>query len=91
MIAVARQTIPRQWWPYAIVAQQYLGVSPDILLGAIKRGELPAYEKPLTRGRKEGATREHHSYFVCLSDVDAYIRKHWPQAFQPMTSAESAG
>ena len=67
----------RRWMPYAQAAKNYIGVSPDILLGAIKRGELPAYEKPLTRGRKEGAKREHHSYFVNLSDVDAYIRTHW--------------
>ena len=67
----------RRWMPYAQAAKYYLGVSSDILLGAIKRGELPAYEKPLTRGRKPGAKREHHSYFVNLTDVDEYIRKHW--------------
>jgi hypothetical protein len=63
--------------PYAKAAREYLGVSPDILLGAIRRNELPAYEKPLTRGRKPGAKCEHHSYFVNLNDVDAYIRTHW--------------
>ena len=75
-------SIARGWMPYAIAARDYLGISPDILLGAIKRGELPAYEKPLTRGRKSGASKQHHSYFVCPADVDAYIRAHWARAFQ---------
>lgn len=68
--------------PFSMVAKHYLGISPDILLGAIKAGELPAYEKPITRGRKPGASREYHSYFVCLPDVDEYIRTHWARAFQ---------
>ena len=68
--------------PYALAARDYLGISPDILLGAIKRGELPAYEKPLTRGRKKGAQREHHSYFVRLTDVDTYVCTYWDRAFQ---------
>ena len=72
----------RGWMPYALAARDYLGISPDILLGAIKRGELTAYEKPLTRGRKQDAKREHHSYFVRLSDVDAYICTYWSRAFQ---------
>ena len=76
------EPIQRGWMPYTIAARSYLGVSPDILLRAIKASELPAYEKPLTRGRKAGAQTEHHSYFVCLEDVDAYIRSHW----QPFTS-----
>ena len=74
---MASEPIPRGWAPYKTVAREYLHVSEDILLGAIKRGKLRAYEKPLTRGRKPGASRENHSYFVCLSDVDEYIRSEW--------------
>lgn len=70
----------RLWMPYARAASDYLGISPDILLAAIKRGELPAYEKPLTRGRRPDATRENHSYFVYLPDVDEYIRTYWTPA-----------
>lgn len=72
-----KQSVQRKWMPYTTAARQYLGVSEDILLGAIKANKLPAYEKPITRGRKAGATRENHSYFVSLDDVDAYIRAHW--------------
>lgn len=68
----------RGWMPYALAAREYLGISPDVLRAAINAGDLPAYEKPLTRGRKAGATREHHSYFVCLADIDDYIRCNWP-------------
>ena len=72
--------IQRGWVPYRKAAREYVGVSEDILLGAIKRKELKAYEKPITRGRT-GTTRENHSFFVCLTDVDDYIRKYWPEAF----------
>lgn len=78
---MARQTIPRGWCPYATAASQYLGISPDILLAAIKAHKLKAYEKPITRGRKPDAKREYHSYWVNLSDVDAYIRSEWPEAY----------
>lgn len=71
--------IRQAWMPYSRAAQEYLGVSPDLLRRAINNGELIAYEKPLTRGRT-GTTRENHSYFVNLEDVDAYIREHWPMA-----------
>ena len=71
-----KQSVQRKWMPYTTAARQYIGVSEDILLGAIKRGELPAFEKPITRGRT-GTTRQNHSYFVNLYDVDEYIRAHW--------------
>ena len=77
---MAKQPIPRGWCPYRTAARQYLGISEDILLGAIKRHELQAYEKPVTRARS-GTARENHSYFVNLGDVDDYIRREWPEAF----------
>lgn len=73
-------TIPRKWFPYAKVAREYLGIDPSVLLGAIKRGELRAYVKPLTKGRKQGASCERNTYFVCLEDVDEWIRTYWQQA-----------
>ena len=72
--------IPRGWFPYAKVAKEYLGISPDILLGAIKRGDLPAYRKPVTRGHREDAKRHNYRWFVCLSDVDEWIRAYWQRA-----------
>ena len=78
------ETVPRGWMPYAQAAKQYLGIHPDVLLGAIKANKLPAYEKPITRGRT--GTSEHHSYFVNLADVDAYIRTHWKPAFEKETA-----
>ena len=83
MASQAQQPIQREWMPYATAAKFYLGIAPDVLLGAIKRNELAAYEKPLTRGRKPGAATEHHSYFVSISDVDKWIRTYWQPAFPP--------
>ena len=73
--------IQRGWMPYAQMAKFYLGISPTILLGAIKAHELKAYTKPLTKGRKVGAKTERNSYFVCKEDVDTYIRTYWVEPF----------
>lgn len=74
--------VQRKWMPYAKAAQLYMGISSDYLLGAIKRHELRAYEKPILGGIKSGAKeRKYHSYFVNLDDVDAYVRTHWDPAF----------
>lgn len=72
-------TIQRGWAPVSIVARQYLGIAPDVLTAAIKAGELAAYEKPITRGRKPGTDSRHH-YFVSLADVDVWIRGYWTPA-----------
>ena len=71
--------VQRAWMPYAIAAKHYLGIDKSVLLGAIKRNELPAYEKPITRSRVEGA-KQHHSYFVNLTDIDTWIRTYWQPA-----------
>ena len=76
----AERVCERRWMPYSQAARDYLGISPDVLRGAINSGELPAYEKPITRGRKPDACRQNHSYFVNLTDVDNYIREHWAEA-----------
>ena len=75
-----RYVIPRGWFPYTKVAEEYLGVAPSLLLGAIRRGELRAFIKPPTRGRKEGTTTQRNVYFVCLADVDEWIRTYWQPA-----------
>lgn len=78
-----REPVRREWMPYAIAARDYLGVSPDILRTAINAGKLKAYEKPITRGRKTtDPDRMNHSYFVCLADIDEYVRTSWPAASQ---------
>ena len=76
---MGKQAIQREWVPYRTAAREYIGISDDGLRAAINAHELPAYEKPLTRGRKKGATRENHSYYVSLEDVNKWIRTHWPQ------------
>ena len=68
--------IPRGWAPYKTAARQYLHVSEDMLLAAIKAGKLKAYQKPLMGGKKPG-TRDYHYIWVNLSDVDEYIRTEW--------------
>ncbi len=67
--------IQRGWMPYKQAARLYLGISEDVLLAGIKRHELPAYEKPITRERT--GTKQYHSYFVNLADVDQWIRTYW--------------
>ena len=71
------EPIPRGWMPYALAAKQYIGIAPSVLLGAIKCGELRAYEKPRTRATQ--AKIERHQYYVNLDDVDTYIRTYWQE------------
>lgn len=71
------EIIPKLWIPYSKVAKDYLGISPSVLLAAIRTGELKAYRKPLTRGHRPDAKRHNYSYFVCLKDVDEWIRTFW--------------
>lgn len=75
------ENIQRGWMPYAKAAQLYVGISPDILLGGIKRNELPAFKKPITRGRTtEDPSKQRNSYFVNLADIDTWIRTYWEPA-----------
>ena len=69
------QYIPRKWFPYARVAKEYLGIAPSVLLAAIEKGELPAYRKPVSKD----STGQQFSWFVCLEDVDEWIRTYWPK------------
>lgn len=70
-------TIARGWWPYTRVAKDYLHVSPDLLRDAIFSGELPAYLKPITRGRRDS---NRPIVFVSIEDVDEWIRSTWERA-----------
>lgn len=69
-------TLSRGWWPYTRVAKDYLHISPDLVREAIHSGDLPAYQKPITRGRKDSAR---HIVLVCLDDADDWIRSKWPR------------
>ena len=74
--------VQRAWMPYAQAAKFYVGIDRSVLLGAIKRHELKAYEKPTTRGRTTNdPSKRRVSYFVSLEDVDAWIRTYWKPAF----------
>lgn len=70
-----KYVIPRGWFPYSQVAKEYLGIDPRPLLAAIKAGELPAYRKPVSKD----STGKQFSWFVCLEDVDEWIRTYWPK------------
>ena len=75
-------TVRREWMPYAHAAKYYVGIDRSVLLGAIKRHELKAYEKPTTRGRTTNdPSKQRVSYFVSLADVDEWIRAYWKPAF----------
>lgn len=69
-------TLQRGWWPVTRVAKDYLHVSPNILRDAINAGTLPAYCKPITKGRKDS---DRPVVLVSLDDVDALVRS-WPRA-----------
>ena len=75
-----KNTCEREWMPINQMAHSYVGIAPSLLRAAINAGQLDAYEKPLTRGLKEGAKRQNHSYFVCREDVNKWIRTYWKKA-----------
>lgn len=69
-------TLQRGWWPLTRVAEDYLHVSPNLLRGAVNDGTLPAYAKPITRGRTDS---KRPIVLLNLDDVDAWVRS-WPRA-----------
>jgi len=76
------EQIRREWMPYRMAARQFVGISEDVLLGAMKRHELRAYKKPLTKGHTtEDPNRQRTSYFVSTEDVSEWIRTYWEPAF----------
>lgn len=80
---MSAKEVPRGWFSVSEAAA-YVGVSQDLVREAIAQERLPAYEKPLTRGRKPGATRENRFYKVAREDVDAWVRSWVP--YEPRTS-----
>lgn len=67
----------QQGWVSVADAARYVRLAPDVVRGAIARGELPAVVKPATR--REGRPQ----YRVALSDVDAWMRSQ-PSAREVM-------
>ena len=65
-------------WCSVADAARYVGLAPEVVSGAIARGELPAVVKPATRRR--GRPR----YRVALADVDAWMRSQ-PSAREAMS------
>lgn len=78
-MASRAHTDEREWMGLT-EAGHYANISPDVLRGAIIAGELDAYEKPVTRCRRAGATRRNVMLRVSRQDVDRYIRSHWRKA-----------
>ncbi|MBQ6395493.1 MAG: hypothetical protein IJH87_04040 [Atopobiaceae bacterium] len=76
---MSRTIIPdgRQWLSMS-EAGVYAGVSPKIIKAGIVRGDLTAYPKPLTQGRKPGALRRNDLYRISMTDIDTWIREYWP-------------
>lgn len=74
---MAREAPERAWITLG-EAGKYAGISPDILRGAVMRGELEAYEKPL----KYGHTGETHRSHVRTKRefVDEWVRTCWRRA-----------
>lgn len=68
-------------WVSVADAARYVKLAPDVITGAIARGELPAVVKPATR--REGGRRQ---YRVALADVDRWMRSQ-PSAREAMCGA----
>ena len=68
-------------WGSVADAARYVKLAPDVITGAIARGELPAVVKPATR--REGGRAQ---YRVAYADVDAWMRSQ-PSAREAMCGA----
>ena len=66
-------------WIGMTEAARYANLSQDHLRAAVIRGELEAYEKPLTKGRT-GKTRCNAILRTKREFVDEWIRTHWKRA-----------
>ena len=68
----------QQGWVSVADAARYVRLAPDVVRGAIARGEPPAVVKPTTR--RGGGKQQ---YRVALADVDAWMRSQ-PSAREAM-------
>jgi hypothetical protein len=73
-----RVTLPPRRWLNVEDAARYVGIKPNDIRGAIVRGELDAYDKPLTEPDREGRVK--HAYRMHMDDLDAWVRTHWAKA-----------
>lgn len=75
---MSARTVEREWLSVA-EAGQYVGISSEVVRAAALSGALPAYEKPVTRGRKvQGPAQPNTFMKISKSDLDAWVRS-WPR------------
>ena len=79
-MAGPKRDVVERGWLSLVDAGHYANISPEVLRAAIVAGELRAYEKPVSRGRKEGAARRNVLLRIHREDIDRYIRDYWPIA-----------
>lgn len=71
-------------WVSVSDAGRYVSMAPEVVKGAIVRGELPAVVKPVTR--REGRPQ----YRVAIVDLDAWMRSQ-PSAREAMRAGGRPG
>lgn len=71
-------------WVSVADAGRYVSMAPDVVRGAIARGELPAVVKPVTR--REGRPQ----YRVAIVDLDAWMRSQ-PSAREAIRAGGRTG
>ena len=71
-------------WVSVREAGRYVSLAPEVVSGAIARGELAAFVKPVTR--REGRPQ----YRVALVDLDAWMRSQ-PSAREAMLRGGEPG
>lgn len=76
---MSAETAQRGWMSLSEAAR-YVGVSRDLLRMAVNAGDLPAYEKPVTRGRT-GTSRHNVLVRIGTDDLDSWVRSWKPARF----------
>ena len=68
-----------QHWLSVEDAKRYTGLGRDTIMGALLRGELSGYEKPVTSFRSEN----YRQYRISIDDLDAWMRSQRPAKQTP--------
>lgn len=67
-------------WLSVKEAAQYVGISNDLIRRAVATHSLPAYIKPVSRGRKATSPENQHTYLkINVHDLDQWVRS-WEKA-----------